>query len=297
MTAFPNGVEHPYYSYSSIRNRPPFTWPEGARIAFVPMIYFEHLEFMPPEGFVRDPRWKDRFQPDPRAFSWWEYGNRVCIFRILEMLDAHKLRATVAANAMAAENYPYLIGAFQERGYEIAARGISASRMISSAMSEVEERRFIADSLDRIEKVAGVRPTGWFSQDYGESHRTPRMLSEAGLAYVCDWPNDDEPYLMNMERKFVSVPSPFEWDDMRNLWDRRIQMMPRYLDMVVAGFDTLYAEGAERGKFFGLPMHPWLIGAPHRIGYLEKAVQHIMSKPGVWNATASQVASHVTGKG
>ncbi|MDB5527431.1 MAG: pdaA [Devosia sp.] len=72
-------------------------------------------------------------------------------------------------------------------------------------------------------------------------------------------------------------------------------MMPRYLDMVIAGFDTLYEEGAERGKFFGLPMHPWLIDAPHRIAYLEKAVQHIMSKSGVWCATGSEVARHVLG--
>ncbi|MDB5527430.1 MAG: polysaccharide deacetylase [Devosia sp.] len=213
MTAFPNGVEHGYFQYSSIRKRPPFTWPDGARIAFVPIIYFEHLEFMPPEGAVRDPRWKDRHQPDPRAFSWWEYGNRVCMFRILDMLDAHGLRATVGTNAMAAEQYPYLVNTFLQRGYEIAGRGISASRMISSAMTEAEEQAFIAASLDRIEKVAGVRPTGWFSQDYGESTRTPQMLADAGLSYVCDWPNDDEPFRMSVGKDFVSIPSPFEWDD------------------------------------------------------------------------------------
>src|SRR4029434_10615375 len=89
-------------------------------------------------------------------------------------------------------------------------------------MRLAEEKAEIAEAIGAIEKAAGVRPKGWLGQDYGESQRTPRLLADAGLDYVLDWPNDDQPYPMKVGKKFVSMPNQPEWDDVQQLWIRRI---------------------------------------------------------------------------
>ena len=106
--------------------------------------------------------------PNYKVHAQYEYGNRVGVVRVLDLLDRHKLPVTVAANAGACEKYPYLVRQFGERGYEFAAHGTFATRMLSSQMSEAEERAAIASSLDTIARTAGTRPRGWIGQDYGE---------------------------------------------------------------------------------------------------------------------------------
>jgi hypothetical protein len=38
-----------------------------------------------------------------------------------------------------------------------------------------------------------------------------------------------------------------------------------------------------------ITLHPWVIGQPHRIGALETALEHIVSKPGVWSASGDEI--------
>src|SRR5947209_2618210 len=127
MAAHASGMDHDLYPYSSLPRRPRLEWPGGARLAVCINLYFETFSYDPRPGSVRDPRWKDRFEHDCRMYSWYEYGNRVGIFRILALLDRHGIRATVAANALACERFPYLVDAFRRRGYEFAAHGIAAN--------------------------------------------------------------------------------------------------------------------------------------------------------------------------
>lgn len=292
MTRRAQGMDHGLYRYSPSPQRPRLIWPGGARVAVCVYLYFEYLELEPPEGTVRDPRFHWRPIPDVRQHSWHEYGVRVGIFRILELLDRFNLKVTVAANAEACDRYPYLIDAFCSRSYELAAHGSTASRMITSKMTEAEERGVIKDALTRITRATGRRPRGWIGQDYSESTRTPSLIAEAGLKYVADWPNDDQPYLMTVGDNFISIPNQAQWDDVQLLWDRRMQP-PRYPEIVEAAFNQLYAEGEVSGKFFSLGLHPWLIGAPHRIRYLEEALNRFAGRSSVWLCTAEEVASHM----
>jgi allantoinase len=292
MTDRALGMDHAHYAYSPMPKRPTIVWPNGAHLAVCIYLYFEFLEFDQPPGIVRDPRLRSRPRPDCREFSWYEYGNRVGVFRILDALDRYGFKATVAANAEACQRFPYLVDAFRRRGYEIAAHGITASRMVSSAMSDVEERAFIAESLSAVETATGVRPKGWFSQDYNESSRTPTLLAEADLSYLCDWPNDDQPYLMTTVPDLVSLPNHAQWDDLLLLWDRRIQV-PRYPAIVGEAFHCLLQEGAASGRFFSLGVHPWLMGAPHRMRYFESALANISAARPIWQATAGEVADHI----
>ena len=289
-----SGMDLDHYPYSPLPQRPRLGWPGGEPVAFWLVVYLEYWELDPPPDAVRDRRLDGElgsYFPDYRNYSLREYGNRVGLFRIFEVLDRYGLKATVAANAEACRRYPYLVEQCRRRGWELAAHGTHATRMLSSAMSDDEERAAIAESVAAVESACGARPTGWIGQDFGESVRTPRFLAEADLGWLADWPNDEQPYRMSVDPPLVSIPYQAEWDDVQLLQLRRLPT-PRYPDVVLDAFTTLHEEGAVSGRTFGLGIHPWLLGQPHRIRYLDEALARITELGGAWQATAGEIAAH-----
>jgi hypothetical protein len=51
----------------------------------------------------------------------------------------------------------------------------------------------------------------------------------------------------------------------------------------------VYANGATNGRVMVLNVHPWIMGQPWRIGYLDQVLGHIDAHQGVWKATGGQV--------
>ena len=294
MTKLAPGMDHDLYRYSALPDRPKLLWPNGNRLAFYVLLHLEYWELEPPKGVHTDPRFKGPrgdYSPDYRYFTQREYGNRIGIFRIFDLLDRHGVKATVAANAGACERYPNLIAACLERGYEIAAHGDYQTRMITSDMEEVDERHVIERTTEIVEKAVGHRPTGWLGVDSNESTRTPQLLAEAGYDYQLDWPNDDQPYMMTTDPTLVAVPNQMEWDDVNALWIRHVPN-PRYPGLIGEAFRTLHAEGAKSGRLFSLPLHPWVVGQPHRVRYLAEALDDICRLGDVWQTTAGEIAQY-----
>ena len=224
--------------------------------------------------------------PDYPRFSHREYGHRVGIFRVLDTLQRLNIKATVAMDTQTAEGYPYLVKHCQDRGCEIIAHGVSGTQMISGQMSTEEEADFIRSSLDALKKATGSAPRGWFGTDYGESERTPGLLRQAGIDYLCDWVNDEQPY--PMANGLTALPTMLEMDDLFALSNRRVEI-ERYCQSMRDGFDTMYRDGEENGRLMTINLHPWLVGQPFRIGYLEEALAHIMGHDGVWAASGSEI--------
>lgn len=294
MTERRPGPDHALYPHAPRPARAPLRWPDGARVAFIVFLYFETWEIAPPQGGVYDRRHDGALGglfPNYKGYSQYEYGNRVGIARVLDLLDRNRLPVTVAANARACAIYPYLVGEFRRRNYELAAHGTSATRMLSSRMSETEERAAIEESIEAVARAAGTRPRGWIGQDHGESTLTPRLLAEAGLRYVADWLNDDQPYRLQTQPPLVSVPNQAEWDDVQMIWHRKVHPAI-WRDTALEAFTRLHQDGASSGTVFGLHIHPWLLGQPHRIGYLQQVVDKIAAAPEVWRSTAADVAEH-----
>ena len=290
------GMDHALYGFSALPDRPPLRWPAGHTLAGTVFLYLEHWEMLPADGTLHDPRFRDPFgdfRPDYRTYTWREYGNRIGIFRLLDVLDRTGLKVTVAANASACNRYPYLVEELLSRGYEFAAHGSHATRMLTSRMSRAEERDFIATSIERISRASGKRCVGWIGQDYAESEHTPFLLAEAGLAYVADWPNDDLPYLM-AGGKIVSLPNQSELDDVQLMWHRRV-LAPRYCEIITEAATELAAEAKRRNasRFMGLHLHPWLAGMPHRFPHVARAIGAFAATEGLWSATAAEVARAV----
>lgn len=288
------GMDHPHYEWSPLVSRGILRWPQDARVALCVIVNLEHMEWKPPEGSYTlelsgGLGQGSRPYPDYARLTHREYGHRVGIFRVLDLLEKYGIKPTVAMDALTAENYPYLVNHCLNRGCEIIGHGMSASRMITSQMSEKEEREYIHASVEALRSTAGSPPLGWLGPEYGESPRTPQLLAEAGLRYVCDWANDEQPFPLNVPGgELFALPIMLELDDVNALWDRRVPV-DRYMEMLKEGFDTIYREGDKNGRLLVLNLHPWLIGQPFRIRYMDGTLAYIMGRPGVWAASGSEI--------
>ena len=115
------------------------------------------------------------------------------------------------------------------------------------------------------------------------------MLAQAGIRYVCDWTNDEQPYQMKVPQgTLTSLPVMLELDDVYAHWSRRVEI-DRYAAMLEEAMDTMYHDASESGRLMVLNLHPWLIGQPFRIGFLNDALRNMTRRQGVWAATGSEI--------
>jgi peptidoglycan/xylan/chitin deacetylase (PgdA/CDA1 family) len=288
------GMDHDHYAWSPLNaSRPALRWPENARVALCVIVTLEHMEWSRPPGSFHPANLAGGYGPGPfpdvTAWSHREYGHRVGFFRVLDVLDKHGIKPTIAMDALTAEHYPFLVRHCLGRGDEIIGHGISVRQMITSQMSAEGERAYIQTSLQTLTRAVGKPPVGWLGPEYGESPRTPQLLAELGIRYVCDWVNDEQPYPLNVPRgELHALPIALPVDDVNALWDRHIDI-DRYGQMIRETFATLYDEGATSGRLLVLHLHPWLIGQPFRISCLDGALGHIVEHQGVWAATGSEI--------
>ena len=287
------GMDHEHYDWSPIVTREALAWPKDAKVALSVIVNLEHMEWSPPEGSygraTLSGGFGDRAFPDYTRKSHREYGHRVGIFRVLDALEANGIVPTIAMDLLTAQNYPYLVRHCIGRGCEIIAHGLSVSRMITGQMTEQEEREYIKQSLEGMKEAIGTAPLGWLGPEFGESSRTPWLLAEAGIRYVCDWTNDEQPYAMKTPAgRIDSLPICLDLDDVNALWERHLDI-ERYSELLKESFDVLLKDGQASGRLLVLNLHPWLIGQPFRIGYLEAALGYMTGQEGVWAATGSAI--------
>ena len=294
------GMDHDHYEWSALPTRPALRWPDDARLALCVVVILEHYDFDPPEGSYTLRRPSGGIFPLPFPdyvrLGHREYGHRVGIFRVLDALEEAGVPPTVAVDALTAHHYPWLLGHLGERHAELIGHGVAASRLITSRMSEADERATIAESLGALEAATGRWPVGWLSPEGAESARTPQLLAEAGVRYLCDWPNDEQPYAMTVaDGELTSLPGLLELDDEFALWHRKMTV-DRWARMVVEAAERLHADGADSGRVLVLTVRPWLTGQPFRVGAFAEAMRTITSWPDVWAATGTQVTDWYRGR-
>ena len=289
------GMDHSHYPYSPLPERSVLTWPSGNPLAIGALVLLEHYEWDPPPdayslrnssgGLIKLPA------PDYVQLTHREYGHRVGVFRLLDTLERHGIPVTVAVDKLTAVHYPWLIGHLTQRGCELVGHGVAASRLITSKLSAEAEAEIINDCLDTLERLSGNQPSGWFSPEGVESPRTPELLAAAGVNYLCDWPNDEQPYKMTTPvGDLVSLPLFLEVDDEFALWHRRASLAS-WEGMIVAAATRLHMDGQTSARHMMLTLRPWLTGQPFRIRSLDRALSQVMQLEGVWAAQGSEIVS------
>ena len=282
----PNPTEHDRFVYSPIVDRPPLRWPNGARVALWVIPNIEHFLFDRPSTSITAVT--AQFVPDVLNYAWRDYGPRVGIWRMMEIMERHGVKGTVALNADVCEHYPRIIEAGNKLGWEWMGHGKNNS-ILHANLGEEEERAMIAGIVGTITRGTGKAPRGWLGPALTETHNTLDLLAEAGIDDVADWVNDEQPYPIRVKRgTMTSIPYSVELNDIPAFLDGS-QSAENFGRMIKDQFDMLYEDGAKTGRVMSICLHPFLIGHPFRAKYLNDALAHITSRKEVWVTTGAEI--------
>jgi peptidoglycan-N-acetylglucosamine deacetylase len=229
--------------------------------------------------------------------AWGQYGARVGVPRILELLERHGVRASFYVPAVVALLHPDEQRRVVAAGHEIGIHGWIHE--LNSTLPYEVERDLMFRSADALETITGVRPVGLRTPSWDFSPNTLRIAGELGLLYDSSLMADDDCYDLLLDGKTTGIVEvPVEWirDDAVYFMMHRFQSLRPYtppkdvLDIFLREFDAAY----EAGGLFQLTMHPHIIAPRSRIWILEEVVRHAKAKGDVWFATHAEVAKFVS---
>jgi peptidoglycan/xylan/chitin deacetylase (PgdA/CDA1 family) len=275
--------------YSPIIERPKITWPNNARVAFWVAPNVEHYEYMPDFDGQRNP-WPRMPYPDVREYSYRDYGNRVGFWRMTEVLDTYHIKCCVSLNLAVLEHFPEIGEAMVQRDWDFMSHGIYNTRYLNT-YTEDQERAFYQDCIATLKRLTGKQLKGMLGPAISGTDATPDLMAEAGLIYHTDWMHDDQPVPIQVKQgTLISVPYSIELNDSPLF--RQHYEGDYFFRICKAQFDQLYREGADSGRVMCIALHPFVIGQPHRIQYLDRILDYIMSHDGVWQTTADEIADY-----
>lgn len=279
---------HGRFDYSAIHDRPDHDWPGGRRLAVYLGINLEHFAFGDGLGAELAPAAGP--QPDVLNYAWRDYGNRVGAWRLIDLLDALDLPATVLANSTMYDHAPDLMAAHRARGDEIAGHGRTNSER-QSELDEPSEAALIAEATEVLTRAEGRAPRGWLSPWIAESAVTPDLLAEAGYAYDLNWCMDDRPVWMRTRAgPLLSIPYNQEINDIPAI-NARKDGAAQFADMIVDQFDEMREQAGAQPLVMSVALHPYIIGQPFRLRQLRRALAHVAAhRDEVWIATAGEIA-------
>ena len=273
-------------TYSPIIERPPLIWPGGARVALWIVPNIEHYEYLPRRSKPRDP-WPRMPHPDVLGYSLRDYGNRVGLWRMLEVLDNLKIRCSASLSMSVYERYPEIMSAIESRGWDILCHGLDNTHYLWDMPAD-EERLVIASCQEIYLRLTGKKLQGWFSPSATFTSNTPDLVGEAGFRYYCDLYHDDQPTLINIKGgQLMTLPYQMDVNDAmayRHHFDG-----PDFEQMMIDHFDRLYSDSEKGGRVCCIALHPYIMGQPHRIACLERALKYMVEHVGVWVATGTEI--------
>jgi peptidoglycan/xylan/chitin deacetylase (PgdA/CDA1 family) len=229
----------------------------------------------------------DRVTP---AMLWrGEYGARVGVPRILELLRRHELPATFFVPGHTVESFPLETETILAAGHEVAHH--SYAHVDPSGQAPDEERADMERAWAVLERI-GVTPLGFRSPSADMSGATLGLIEELGFLYDSSLMADDhrpfrprigdrvargEPLERGREARFWELPISFELDDwvhfQFNFDPYRKGGAPpsAVLEIWQGEFDWM-DENVD-GGVLTVVMHPQVIGRGHRIAMLERFVE------------------------
>jgi peptidoglycan/xylan/chitin deacetylase (PgdA/CDA1 family) len=234
-------------------------------------------------------------QPDVLNYSWREYGNRVGVWRCLDLFDDLALPTGALINTALYDHCPEVVEAFAARGDELIGHGHSNAER-QAVLPEAEERALIVHCRERMKQVHGVAPSGWLSPWISESLVTPDLLREAGFRYTLNWCHDDQPVLMDTRSgPLWAVPYPQELNDIPMIMGRQMDAKD-FAQMIIDQFDEMLVQSQKQSLVMGIALHPYIVGQPYRLRHLRRALAHIAGhRDEVWLTTPGAIVDAVAG--
>jgi peptidoglycan/xylan/chitin deacetylase (PgdA/CDA1 family) len=280
-------LPHERLAYSPITQRPKLVLPGGARMVVWVIVNVEEWDIhqtMP--RTVLTPPAGGSPSPDIPNWAWHEYGNRVGFWRMLEVFDPFNVPGVLAVNGSCFATYPQIAQAAKERNWEFLGHGF-----IQKNMQKVEnEPEAIRLTYEAIQKFSGKPPRGWLGPGLTESWDTPDLLQEAGYDYVCDWVLDDQPVELKTRsgKTITNIPYTQECNDVAMMLIQH-HAAREYYDRAMDQFEQLYEDSRESARVMALVVHPYIMGAPHRLKWFRKVFERISARKDVLFWTGEQI--------
>ncbi|HEY4094791.1 MAG TPA: polysaccharide deacetylase family protein [Baekduia sp.] len=226
------------------------------------------------------------------SLSYAEYGRRVGVWRLLEVLAEEEVRASFSISGRLAAEHPETVRAVADAGHDLVAHGWVNDRLMATA-SEEEERTMIRDTIAAIEAAGGRRPTGWASPGNMSSARTLGLLLDEGITWTGDDASDDVPFVEEVAGRTMAVLPKANMDANDILqWILPKNAPSVFGESFFAMFDTLYAEGVRgRPAWADMVLHCHMAGRPAFIPTLRSVLRHVRDHDRVWWTTKSELAA------
>ena len=193
------------FDYAPLNDRPIIKWPNNARVAFWVAPNMEFFEYLPESRPT---------QPDIPFYARMDYGNRVGFWRMLDVLNKHKVRACCCLNLELLDHFPEVKDAMIAADWDYMAHGLYNSRPIYD-YTEEQERAYWQDFTTHLKEMTGKRLKGRLGGGAGYTVRTDDLMAEAGCLYHTSWIIDDQPWPINVRggQKFIYVPYTGQTND------------------------------------------------------------------------------------
>ena len=272
--------------------RPAPFWPDGARLPILFSLVWESGSEPPetlsvPPGTTAPPGTR---YPNLPADTDAAYGYKEGLPRLLDLLQRNRIRATAFICAKSTEAAPALAREIAQRGHECAAHGYTHDPQYQLARDD--ERTFITNASDLIQRATGQRPIGWNCRGQQRSINTTSLLQELGYLYHIDDYSRDEPFVVAANGKpFAVVPYTTTTNDVR--YFRAIGAPIGAFEQALKDeFDQLYAEAGHRRRFMSITAHDEVAGRAVRIPAYQRFIAYAKQHPGVWFARTGDIAKY-----
>ena len=284
--------QHGRYDFVPLHERRDYSWPGGKGLAFLVTTNVEWFAFG--AGLGNDIAKLNEPQTH-RNYSWRDYGNRIGIWRLFDLLDELRLPAGHCTNSLVYEYAPQITDAIRRRGDEVIAHGRSNAENLRG-LWQPDEERILREVTQTIARHEGRAPAGWFGAGAYETAHTPDLLHELGYRYLMDWPMDDQPVWMRTRSgRILSIPYPVETDDAQGVIHRRWSAAT-FADAVVDQFDEMLRQSQAQPLVMNVSLHPYVFGQPFRLRRLRAALAHCAGHESVWYCRPREIADHCYGE-
>jgi len=264
------------------RKLTPKSWPGNARVAVCLSFDVDNESYLLARG-----------ETSPTTLSAADFGAETGLPRILQLLDRYQIPASFFIPAVSALLHPEMIPAILKSGrHEIGVHGWIHESLVA-LNSESEEERLLNQAINYLTEATGKRPVGYRAPAWAFSRYTVGLLRRSGFLYDSSLQAMDEPYelVSNGERTGI-VELAIDWTLTETPYLGRGGTMPSpelLYQLYKDEFDGAY----DQRTMFVLTLHPHVTGHRAPLHHLDQLIAYMKSKPGVWFATAEQIARYV----
>jgi peptidoglycan/xylan/chitin deacetylase (PgdA/CDA1 family) len=263
-------------------------WPNGARLIISISMQFESGAQSEHDNGSPFPAMDNKF-PDLPARTWFEYGVREGIPRMLDLWDRHGVKVTSHMTGQAVERNPQLAREIVQRGHEAAAHGQTWTPHWT--ISPEEERASYQANIDAVLKATGTRPVGYNAFWLRGTPRTLGILQELGFTYHIDDLSADEPMTTVVNGKpFAIVPYTLRMNDIGRFGAEGPLTASAFGQELKDEFDQLYVEAASRRRMMSISTHDRIAGTPARVKRIGEFLAYAKQHPGVAFVRKDQIA-------